>query len=292
MKRRGSGSVLLGRSRRTGPVSSAARARHLAAGLGRAALCVAVITVATPAVAASATPVSRVSAVATIPSAEPSLVAGYIAAPAGGLASAGLRFKVPTVKCAGKERRAVTVGLGDVRDLEAPRLRAHAILACPVDGPANYTLAVQACARSAGPLATQSGNKVSVALAQSGETITLTVIDETTGTTISATDSTESCEPPGSIDAVLFGAFPVFAPDLLDVPDFNKVKPRDGTVNGVDLSGERVDRQTEPGIKTSKLRDELSDNLSAASRRSGDSYALKYRDVVHCCLRPVSPGAL
>jgi hypothetical protein len=84
---------------------------------------------------------------------------------------------------------------------------------------------------------------------------------------------------------VLFGAFPVFAPDLLDVPDFNKVKSRDATLNGGALSGERVDRQTEPGIKTSKLGKELSSSLTA-SKRSGDSYSLRYRGVVHCCLEP------
>lgn len=290
MNRCGSGSGLPAWARLTPGVGSAAHARRLGSGLAIAGLCLATVAVATPAGATSATRGSAVSSHAAASSAEPSLVAGYIAAPAGGLASAGLRFKVPTVKCTGSKPRAVTVGLGDLQDLEVPRLRAHAILACPDDGPADYTLAAQACSDSAGPLATKHGHQVSVALAQSGETITVTVTDEKDGTTISATDSTANCDPPGSIESVLFGAFPVFAPGLLDVPDFNKVKPRDATLNGVDLSGERVDRQTQPGIKTSKITEELSGNLPPQSKRSGDSYSLKYRDVVHCCLRATSPS--
>lgn len=293
MKRRRSGRSLLAWPRLGTGVNSAAHARRVGSCRGVAALCLAMIAVATPAHVASATHVPAVSAHAATSSVELSLVAGYIAAPAGGLASAGLRFKVPTVKCTEEEPRAVTVGLGDVQDLESPQLRAHAIFACPANGSADYTLAVQVCSQSAGPLATKNGHQVSIALAQSGGTITATVIDEKAGTTISATDSTANCDPPGSIDSVLFGAFPVFAPTLLDVPNFNKVKPRDATLNGVDLRGDRVNRHTQPGIKTSKIEDELSSNLSGASKRSGDSYSLKYRDVVHCCLRlPLPSGAL
>lgn len=292
MKRRGSCGSLIARLRITSDVNGTERARHIASGLGVAGLCLAMVSAALPASASSATQGSTVGAAATS-SGEPSLLAGYIAAPSGGLVSAGQRFKVPSLKCESGERRAVTVGLGDVLDLDVPRVRAHAVLACPPEGPADYTLAVQACSHSPEPLGTKRGHQVSVALAQSGGTITVTVIDETAGTTISATDSTANCVPAGSIDSVLFGAFPVFAPSLLEVPTFNKVKPTDATLNGDDLTGERVNRETRPGIKTTKIRDEVRGSLSAQSRRSGDSYALKYRDVVHCCLRVTLPsGAL
>jgi hypothetical protein len=242
------------------------------------------VAAVTTAGAAPPTQASTRSAGAGGSAVQPSLVAGYVAAPVGGLASASVRFKLPTVKCSGGDE-AATVGLGDVHDLESPRVRAHAILTCLTSGSAEYSLAVQACSQSAGPLASKRKHRVSVTLAQSGGTVTVTVTDEKAGTTISATDSTANCAPAGPIDALLFGAFPVFDPDLLDVPEFNKVKSRDATLNGGDLSGERLHRQTEPGIKTSKLGKELSSSVSA-SRRSGDSYSLLYRGVVHCCLEP------
>jgi hypothetical protein len=127
---------------------------------------------------------------------------------------------------------------------------------------------------------------VLVTFAQSDGTVTATVTDEKTGTTLSATDYTANCDPAGAIDSMLFGALPVFDETLLDVPTFHKVKPYNTTLNGVELRGERVDRQTRPGIKTSKLTEGLATSAAAAGRKSGDAFYLKYRRVVHCCLAP------
>ena len=262
--------------------------RRVPAWLGLAGLCLALIASATPAGAAAPADGSVTADGGPRFTSAPTLVAGYLAAPAGGLATAALRLKVPSVKCA-DEARAVTIGLGDVQDLESPRLRAHVLLSCPAEGPAEYSLAAQACSQSAGPLATKRGHRITVALAQGGGTVTMTVTDRHTGTTVSATDSTANCDPSGTIDSVLFGAFPVFAPTLMDVPTFNKVKSRDTTVNGADLRGEKLDRQTEPGITTSKLKS-LDGNLTAGSKKSGDSFALRYRNIVHCCLRFAAPA--
>jgi hypothetical protein len=253
--------------RRSGP-SPVQRVRRFPGWLGVPALCLALL--ATPASAASG---------AT--EASPDLVAGYVAAPADGLATASFGFKVPTVSCVG-ESRAVAIGLGDVQDLESPQLRAQVLLSCPAGGSPQYTFGARACSHSAGPLATKHGHNISVTLARSGGTVTMSVTDEDAGTTISASDSTANCDPAG-LDAILFGALPVFAPTLMDVPDFNKVKSRDATLNGADLSGDRISRQTDPGIKTSRLRTSLSSNLSAASKRSGDTFSLRYRSIVHCC---------
>ena len=245
--------------------------------------CLALIGFATPAGASSTSHGAGSGAPAATSPVDPSLVAGYLSTPDGGLASASLRFKVPTVKCGADEPSAVTIGLGDVRDLAAPQVRAHAILNCPTSGPAEATFAVQACTHFAGPLATKHGHRISVSLAQSGGMITVTATDEKDGTTVTATDSTANCAAAGDLDSVLFGAFPVFHPDLLDVPEFSKVKSIDTRVNGLRLSGDKLDRQTSPGITTSQLLSQLSTKYSSATQPSGDSFALRYRGVVHCC---------
>lgn len=259
--------------------------------LGTAGLCLALIAAGTPAQAAPSTQPSAAS-VGGAPSAfAPTLVAGYLATPGGGLATASLRFKVPKVKCTAGETRALSIGLGDIQDLEAPKVRAHVTLTCPDGAQAEYTFAAQACSHAAGPLATKHGHKVTVALAQSGGTITMTVTDEDEGTTLSATDSSANCGAPGTVDSVLFGAFPVFAPTLVDVPEFKKIKSRDATLNDADLAGVKVDRQTDPGVKTSKLKTELSASPSTGLlKKSGDAFSLRYRDVVHCCMEPSSPA--
>ncbi len=290
MKRRGSGRRLTPRGRRAGSLHLGLQARRTPAWLGIAGLCFAMMAMATPADAASAPPGSAATLGRATSAVAPALVAGYLSAPAAGLATASLRFKVPKLKCTEGEPRAVTIGLGDVQDPESPQLRAHVVLTCPAEGPAQYTFAVQACSHSAGPLVAKRGHNVSVALAQSGGSVTMTVTDEDEAATISVTDSTANCGPPGSLDSVLFGAFPVFAPSAMDVPDFKKVKARDTTLNGADLRGERVDRQTDPGIKTTKLKKEPGANLSAGSRKSGDTFSMKYRDVVHCCLQTPAPA--
>lgn len=291
MRRRGSRRSLIPRKHRASSRGPGVRMRRTPAWLGVAGLFLALAATATPADAASALHRSPARVGGVTSAFAPTLVAGYLATPAGGLATASLRFKVPRVNCTEGEARAITLGLGDVQDLEAPQLRAHVILGCPGGARAEYSFAAQACSQMAGPLSTRHGHKVSVALVQSGGTITMTVTDEDDGTTISATDSAANCDPQGPTGSVLFGAFPVFAPTLMAVPEFNRIKSRDATLNDADLRGVKVDRQTDPGIKTSKLRSGLSASGQAGSKRSGDKFSLRYRDVVHCCLEPSPAGA-
>jgi hypothetical protein len=288
MKRRGSRRSLIPRVHRTSSLPTGVRARLTPVWLAVGGLCV-IMAVATPADAAPAAHRSPAGDVLSSAPA-PNLVAGYLAAPEGGLETASLSFKVPRVDCTEGEARAITIGLGDVQDLEAPQLRAHVMLTCGGGSRAEYTFAAQACSHEAGPLATRHGHKVTVGLTQSDGMITMSVTDEDDGVMISATDSVTNCDPQQTTGSVLFGAFPVFAPTLMDVPEFNRIKSRHAMLNDADLSGERVDRQTDPGIKTGKLRGDEIANGQVEAKRTGDKFVLKFRDVVHCCLKSPSPS--
>ena len=249
-----------------------------------ATVCAALIASTAPASALASTNPNAVAPSNVSTALGTDLVAGYRATPNVGVNSATMSFKVPEVTCANGSARAVTIGLGDVETLQAPRLRAQAVLSCTSNASPTYSITALTCAHSAEPLATKAGHHVTVSLTRSPRTITMKATDDTTGDSVVASDFVSNCD----LNTILLGAFPVFDPTLLPVPDFHKAKPYHTTVNGVELAGKKVNGQSDIGIKTTKLMNDAGASFkTAAHRQSGDRFSLLF--VVHCCLGPSSP---
>ena len=148
MKRLGSGRRLIASA---GRHHHGIRARRLPTLLALTGVCLVLVATSATAHAAPAERNASAAVGGAVTGFDPTLVAGYLAEPADGLATASLRFKVPTVKCASGEERAVSIGLGDLQDLETPQVRAHVVLTCPGGERAAYTFAAQACSDVGAP---------------------------------------------------------------------------------------------------------------------------------------------